>query len=308
MTTHYDVLGVAIDAAPDEIKRAYYDRARMYHPDAHMRSSVAVRTEAERSMQTLNAAWTALRTPAGRRRYDRSLPRHDAGRAPASGSTVRRVRSGVAKTAAAASSTATLARPSQGSRLQIGSGFQYWLGSATGPRSAEGGLNLRATGSSLAGLRPLAPKGLVGLHAEGLAIVDRELEHLRGMAGLRFLDLSGTKVSDAGLVHLLDCRQLEWVVLWDTRVSDDGLALLGRLPRLCQLGLGNTSVTDAGLRHLAGLDRLRLLQLWGTEVQGPGLAALHGMPALQTVTLPWRVRGRYRRRLRAALGATATVV
>ena len=86
------------------------------------------------------------------------------------------------------------------------------------------------------------------------------------------------------------------------------LALLGRLPNLCHLGIGDTAVTDRGLRHLSGLQHLRLLQLWGTQVQGPGLAALHGLPALRPVTVPWRVRGGHRRRLRAALGPGSTVV
>jgi hypothetical protein len=286
--THYDVLGVAEDADPDVIKRAYYDRARIYHPDAHMRSSVAVRTEAERSMQTLNAAWSVLRNPAARRRYDRQLHR-----APADGSP-RRSTGGSA-------ATKTRTEP----RAAIGAGFQYWLGTAG---SAGSGLNLRALGGSLAALRPLAPNGLVGLHAEGTTVGDRELEHLQGMVGLRFLDLSATRVTDAGLVHLLGCTNLEWLVLWETAITDDGLALVGRLPNLCHLGIGNTRVTDAGLRHLGGLGRLRLLQLWGTDVQGPGLAALHRLPALRTVTVPWRVRGGHRRRLRTALGAGATVV
>ena len=73
MLTHYDVLGVDRAAPLEEIKRAYYERARLYHPDAHASSSDAVRAEAERTMQNLNASWTVLRDRTRRRRYDRSL-------------------------------------------------------------------------------------------------------------------------------------------------------------------------------------------------------------------------------------------
>lgn len=271
MRTHYEVLGVDRDAPLDEIKRAYYERARRYHPDAHASSPAAVRAEAERTMQALNSSWTVLRDRTRRRRYDRALERS----APASAQV-------------------------RGWAALAGNGFQHWFG------AARRGLNLRLTGTSLAPLAALAPDGLVGLHAAHTGIGDHELRHLSGIRSLRLLDLSGTKVTDVGLVHLLGCDDLEIVSLWDTAVTDDGLALLGRLPNLRHLGLGNTRVTDAGLRHLAGLRRLRLVQLPGTAVSGPGLRHLHGLPELASVTLPWKVGAGHRRRLRAALPAAAS--
>jgi hypothetical protein len=275
VTTHYDVLGVEDDASADAIKRAYYDRARLYHPDAHVASPASVKAEAERAMQALNAAWTALRHPGARRRYDRQLLD--------------------AKPGAATVRTA---------RAAIGSGFRYWLGASGGMLTGTDGrphFNLQVTGTSLAPLRVLAPDGLAGLHGQGTAIADRELEHLQGMRGLRYLDLSGTGVTDAGLVHLLGCTNLESLHLWDTAVSDDGLAVVGKMTSLRHLGLGGTRVTDAGLAHLRGLTRLRSLQLWGTGVAGPGFGALAGLPELERVTLPRRVKARYRKQLRAAL-------
>ncbi|MEA3077933.1 MAG: hypothetical protein QOF60_2841 [Actinomycetota bacterium] len=277
MTTHYDVLGVEDDASADDIKRAYYDRARLFHPDAHVASPATVKAEAERAMQALNAAWMALRHPGARRRYDRQLLAAEPGAAAA---TVRTA------------------------RAAIGSGFRYWLGASGGMLTGTDGrprFNLQVTGSTLAPLRALAPDGLAGLHGQGTAIADRELEHLQGMRGLRYLDLSGTGVTDAGLVHLLGCTSLESLYLWDTAVSDDGLAVVGKIANLRHLGLGCTRVTDAGLVHLGGLTRLRSLQLWGTGVAGPGLGALAELPELERVTLPRRVKARYRRQLRSAL-------
>jgi hypothetical protein len=305
VVTHYDVLGVAANAPAEAVKRAYYERARLYHPDAHASSSPAVRAEAERTMQALNAAWAVLREPARRRRYDRSLLRAadgDAGDAAAAGDP--EVRHHGHRGARKARTT-----PERRPRAELGSGFQYWFGSPGVPGRPGGrrGLNLRLTGTSLAPLKALVPDGLVGLHAAGRPVDDAELRNLQAMRSLRLLDLSGTAVTDAGLVHLLGCVDLEVLCLWDTAVTDDGLALIGRLPNLRQLGLGNTAVTDVGLCHLAGLVRLRLVQLAGTEVAGPGLRHLHGLPELASVSLPWKVRGRDRRRLRSALPRAAVL-
>lgn len=303
VVTHYDVLGVADDASTETIKRAYYDRARLYHPDAHAASSVAVRAEAERTMQALNSAWSVLRDETRRTRYDGAVARRAAASNEATGTARGRDQGGrtVRRTRTA---------PEGRARAELGTGFQYWFGSAAMASRANGrrGLNLRLTGTSLAPLRSLVPDGLVGLHAAGTSVGDADLRDLQGMRSLRLLDLTGTRVGDAGLVHLLACSDLEVVSLWNTSITDDGLALLGRLGNLRQLGLGNTAVSDAGLRHLSSLRRLRLVQLAGTNVTGPGLAHLHGLPELASVTLPWRVRGRDRRRLRSALPRAAVLV
>jgi hypothetical protein len=62
---HYDVLGVARDASPDEVRRAYLALAREHHPDrvggSHDR------------MRAVNEAWATLSDPGRRRTYDRSL-------------------------------------------------------------------------------------------------------------------------------------------------------------------------------------------------------------------------------------------
>ena len=68
--SHYDVLGVATDASPEVIRRAYVALARQYHPDFHTNASAEVRDANQRAMQAVNQAWTVLSDPALRRRYD----------------------------------------------------------------------------------------------------------------------------------------------------------------------------------------------------------------------------------------------
>ena len=287
MTSHYDVLGVGPRASLEEIKKAYYRKARAYHPDAHAGSPGHVREEAERAMALLNAAWTVLRDTDRRSQYDRAL---------------RQARSKAR--AAAGIHPQSARRRGRSPQLALGAGFRYWLGSmgsARGPMDLTR-FNLRVAGAKdLAPLRVLAPDRLWGLHAERSDVDDAQLMHLQGMTGMGFLDLSGTRVTDAGLVHLQGLEGLETLMLWDTAVTDAGMPLIAKLRSLRTLGLGNTAVTDAGLRHLAALPQLRVLQLYGTEVTGPGLDHLHGLRDLEIVSLPFRTRGRYRRRLRAAL-------
>jgi curved DNA-binding protein CbpA len=305
VATHYDVLGVPRAATAVQIKRAYYRQARLYHPDAHASSPREVRDQAERSMQLLNQAWHVLGDPARRRRYDYLLDQPAPTKGKASNGRFHHPNAG-------GNREANGSRPSNRTpRLALGRGFQPWLGTVGMMAKTMDGrpaFTLRATDSAdLAQLEPLAPDRLAGLHADGSRIGDDDLRHLRGMTGLRLLDLSGTKVTDLGLLHLLGCSALESLWLWDTAVTDAALGLVARLPSLCQLGLGNTAVTDDGLAALAGLADLRLLQLWGTNVEGPGLRHLHGLKSLETVTLPWRVRGRHRRRLRAAIAGVTVL-
>lgn len=73
--TPYEVLGVAADADPGEIRRAYVALARRFHPDAHGGRSPAERAHADRRMRDVNAAWSALSDPARRRAYDATTAR-----------------------------------------------------------------------------------------------------------------------------------------------------------------------------------------------------------------------------------------
>ena len=63
--THYEVLGIAPTAPTSEVRRAYVTLARQHHPDH-------VGGDAE-AMRAINDAWTTLRDPERRARYDRTL-------------------------------------------------------------------------------------------------------------------------------------------------------------------------------------------------------------------------------------------
>ncbi len=66
MRDYYDVLGVSPDAGADEIKRAYRQLARRYHPDISGDDRGAVFLEVSR-------AFEVLRDPQRRRSYDARL-------------------------------------------------------------------------------------------------------------------------------------------------------------------------------------------------------------------------------------------
>lgn len=66
MRDYYDVLGVAPDAGAAEIKRAYRQLAKRYHPDITGEDRAATFLEVSR-------AYDVLRDPARRRTYDATL-------------------------------------------------------------------------------------------------------------------------------------------------------------------------------------------------------------------------------------------
>lgn len=72
---HYKTLGVTRTATPQEIKKAYRDLARLYHPDANPSPKAQAR------MQRLNEAIGVLENPAKRAAYDamRTSPRGNSG-------------------------------------------------------------------------------------------------------------------------------------------------------------------------------------------------------------------------------------
>lgn len=67
----YQQLGVNSAATPDEIKRAYWELAMLFHPD-HQPTNL--RTAAETRMKELNAAYALLRHPERRAIYDAQFP------------------------------------------------------------------------------------------------------------------------------------------------------------------------------------------------------------------------------------------
>jgi curved DNA-binding protein len=61
---YYEVMGVARDASPDDIKRAYRKLARTYHPD------VSKEKDAEERFKEVGEAYEVLRDPEKRAAYD----------------------------------------------------------------------------------------------------------------------------------------------------------------------------------------------------------------------------------------------
>ncbi len=70
---HYDVLGVAPNASPAEIRRAFVIAARQHHPDFHANDNAASRRAAEASMRAVNDAWAVLSDSRRRLVYDDQL-------------------------------------------------------------------------------------------------------------------------------------------------------------------------------------------------------------------------------------------
>ena len=73
MATHYETLGVRPDAPPEDVRRAYLNRARELHPDHTSHDSKTEADRAARRMQEVNEAWRILRDPQSRAAYDRAL-------------------------------------------------------------------------------------------------------------------------------------------------------------------------------------------------------------------------------------------
>ncbi len=116
-------------------------------------------------------------------------------------------------------------------------------------------------------------------------VTDADLEHLKGLSQLQWLNLGSTQVTDAGLAHIAGLTQLRELYLQSTQITDAGLAQLAGLTQLRVLYLNDTHIGDAGLAHLAGLTRLEDLTLNNTQITDAGLAYFAGLSQLQYLHL-----------------------
>ncbi len=156
---------------------------------------------------------------------------------------------------------------------------------------------LDPSGDPIPGAKPPGPAWLRNLLGDDLLanvaevyltnsnVGDADLEHLKGLTQLRFLDLGGTKVGDVGLEHLSELTHLEWLDAGTTNVTDVGLKRLKGLTRLRKLFLWYTKTSDAGLEYLKGFTQLQWLYLDGTNVTDAGLQRLKGLKRLQILGL-----------------------
>jgi len=72
--SHYDLLGVSRDAAAADIRGAYFERSRLFHPDlAHRADLAGLDKELSVVFERLKVAHDTLADAAGRAEYDRSL-------------------------------------------------------------------------------------------------------------------------------------------------------------------------------------------------------------------------------------------
>src|SRR5262249_20221384 len=73
--SHYDILGVPPDAGPDELRRAYHEASRRFHPDRYFQKNLgSFRARIERLFRRVNEAHVVLSNPERRAAYDREHP------------------------------------------------------------------------------------------------------------------------------------------------------------------------------------------------------------------------------------------
>ncbi|MBB3801108.1 curved DNA-binding protein CbpA [Xanthomonas arboricola] len=70
---YYEVLGIRINAGPEEIELAYKGRRSQYHPDRYANSDAETLDWATSKMQEVNQAYAALRDPVNRARVDEEV-------------------------------------------------------------------------------------------------------------------------------------------------------------------------------------------------------------------------------------------
>ena len=66
----YEILGVEKNASADDLKKAYRQLSKKYHPDLQNGKSDAEKKEAEDKFKEINAAYATLSDPEKRSNYD----------------------------------------------------------------------------------------------------------------------------------------------------------------------------------------------------------------------------------------------
>ncbi len=71
--TYYDILGVRSNATQDEIRAAYRERIRLFHPDRFMNQPEHIKKPLEEMSKRLNEAYEVLSDPNKGKEYDNEL-------------------------------------------------------------------------------------------------------------------------------------------------------------------------------------------------------------------------------------------
>ncbi len=145
-------------------------------------------------------------------------------------------------------------------------------------RIAESGrlVSLRLTDTSIADLRPLAPRlhALSDLEMENSALTDAGIEPLSGATRIGGLTIVGSRMTDAGLDHLASLTSLWRLRLDRSAITDAGLARLKSLKSLETLSLTETELTDSSVETLAGFQSLKSLNLDRSGISPAGIERL----------------------------------
>jgi len=80
--------------------------------------------------------------------------------------------------------------------------------------------------------------------------IHRQLQHLKVLTNMHYLDLRKCQLSDTDLEHLADLDELQYLFLGRNPVTDAGLEHVKRLTNLQILRLENTQVSAAGVMEL----------------------------------------------------------
>ena len=86
---------------------------------------------------------------------------------------------------------------------------------------------------------------------------DAEPRPLRGLRGLKTLELRYSQITDEGLSLLSGCKTLERLDLRGTRITEVGLTHVRGMTHLEYLDLPDLNLTEPGLKRLCSLPRLK---------------------------------------------------
>ena len=74
---YYQILEIDRSAQAPEVKRAFHDSCRRFHPDGHRHLAGDVREDLERIARRVCEAYSVMRDPRRRQAYDQSLASND---------------------------------------------------------------------------------------------------------------------------------------------------------------------------------------------------------------------------------------